>query len=186
MAQPGKLRGLIMKLLLLPYLAVRKLFKLFGISALVEQTEKVYSRLDLWLMGDEKRRKFKRSASATSRGEIVLFERYPLFYPYGDDLKRTVHADKRSPVMPDLLVYLDIDPDSVLQRRKNEDQKLLLNKVKAFRSYRENLQIKDEKLLVLNGKTSIDENVKVILERLNTLLVARSKQPSRYGEWNDN
>ncbi len=173
MAQPGKLRRAVMNSLWLPYLALRKISKQVRWTSTVQRLEGAYRGLNLRLMWQEKRRKLDKAAAAVDAGEFVLFERYPLFYPYGDDMAKTVHAGRSRPEMPDLLIFIDVDPELILKRRLGEDQNVLFEKVQAFRRHREHLDASVE-VLVLKGDAPLDANVTKILTKVDKLLSARA------------
>lgn len=175
MAQPGRLRRVVMKLLWWPYLVLRKGSKLLGYSGGVALLESAYKRLNLRLMWGEKRRRLSQARRAVACGEVALFERYPLFYPYGDDMASSVHDADGVSVLPDLLVFLEVEPELVLQRREGDDKSVLIEKVRAFRQHREQYQLLGAEVLVLRGDASIEQNVAQISDAIDALLAARAK-----------
>ena len=181
MAQPGKLRLVIMKPLRWPYLVLREACKLAGFSAGAVLLESAYKALNLKLMWGEKRRRLSLARRAMAVGEIALFERYPLFFPYGDDMANSVHNVSGVSAMPDLLVYLDAEPEVVIQRREGEDETVLLEKVRAFRQHRERCLSSGVQVLVLKGDASLEHNIAQIAAKVDTLLAARARSQCTSG-----
>jgi|GEM_PF-3321710 len=181
MRQPGRLRGAVMRTLWVPYLLMRKTFKITRWKWAVNHVELLYTGLDAFLMRAEKMRRLASACEASSRGEIVLFERYPLFYPYGDDMQKTVHTDGDTQQRkPDLLVLLDIDENIAFSRRPSDNRNILKSKIAAFRLFKKSLEGLEGEVIVLNAQVPVAVNVEVILEHLSERLSTKM-QAFRFG-----
>src|SRR5690606_32698256 len=154
-----RLRGFVMKALWWPYLILRKVSKLSSLGGAAVCVENAYRQLNLSLMRGEKLKKLRQANATIERGEVALFERYPLFHPFGDDMAETVHSSDDLKQWPDILVLLDVDEGTVAARRDEDDQDVLRSKVAAFREFREAGNIASRRTLVLRGDAPLSENV---------------------------
>ena len=175
MQQPGITRGFIMKSLWPFYLVIRKCCKILRMDESRKVTEYFYSKLNEKLLLREKRAKLHRAKYVKKLGEIVLFERFPLFYPYGDDLPETVHQNTAPLEDVDLLVYIETELQQILHRRKGEDASILTKKFFAFKSSRNAFADEVDKIMVLNGNESLDQNIVKILEKIDMFLSSKAK-----------
>jgi thymidylate kinase len=174
MRQPGWLRGCVMKTLWWPYLILRKICKAFALKAATVYIENSYRQLNLLLMRQEKVQKLGQANINIERGEIVLFERYPLFTPFGDDMEPSVHHSHSARQWPDIMVFLDIDEETAGSRRYEDDQDILISKVEAFRAFRDAGHIASPRTLVLRGDAPISENVSKILKEVDSFLSTKA------------
>ena len=178
--QPGKLRWLVMWGSWLPYMLARKACKIVGLTRAVAALESAYQGLDRRLMRGEKRRRLRSAGKAVERGEIVLFERYPLFHPFGDDMNPSVHLPPIPEAkQPDILVLLDIDPETAFARRANEPRDLLTGKVNAFRHFANQNLRESIAVRVLADGAPVDANVATVLSELVVLLAERAGRTRR-------
>lgn len=175
MQHSDMLRGVVMKALWWPYLLLRKGCKVIGNSFGVRLLESAYNRLDQGFVHNQKRRRLERADRATKAGQIVLFERFPLFYPFGDDSAKGLHGVSVTPNAPDLFVFLDVDPSLLLKRRGVDSADILLRKQREFRAYRCEQQSQNKRLLAMRGDAPLDDNVSEILSALNELLSQRAR-----------
>jgi thymidylate kinase len=179
MKQPGRLRGAIMKSLWLFYLPIRKCFKIAHWRDGVRNIEALYSGLNQLLMHKEKQRRLRRSRKSLEKGEVVLFERFPLFFPYGDDMRRSVHdAADGSRVKPDLLFILNVTEKTACARRAGEDLATIKQKVADFRWFSENPGALSDRLVMLDGEASVQQNVDTVLCHLGRRLAAGARSPA--------
>ena len=113
---------------------------------------------------------------AARTGSVVLFERYPLFHPYGDDMQPTLHPN--GPRCPDILVLLDVAEATAIERRPDDDPETLRNKIQAFRQFA--VQPSNAKqLLVFNESVSLQERVGATLDAVMAVLTERARRTPR-------
>ncbi len=174
--QPGKLRGTVMKGILVPYLALRKACRLLRWNGWVAGLERWYANTDRRLTRGEKLRRVQAAEQAARTGSVVLFERYPLFHPYGDDMQPTLHPN--GPRCPDILVLLDVAEATAIERRPDDDPETLRNKIQAFRQFA--VQPSNSKqLLVFNESVSLQERVGATLDAVMAVLTERARRTPR-------
>jgi len=123
-------RRFLVKGLWFPYLLVRKSFKTLGWRRGQAATESLYKKLDLFLLRRQKMHRLREAELASRYGETVLFERYPLFCPFGDDHQPSLQRGSIS--MPDILVFLEVSESTALARRREDRREVIQAKVKAF------------------------------------------------------
>jgi hypothetical protein len=176
MSQPGRVRGFVMWTLWCPYLVLRKVAKIIRWERAVSRIEALYSGLDSLLMRAEKRRRLVSARKILSQREIVLFERFPLFFPYGDDMADSVHEhDGGNGWGPDLLVLLDVDEATAMSRRPEDDRETLRRKVAAFRRFRDDPGNIGHEVIVLDAGAPVAANAAAVLDRMADRLSARAR-----------
>ena len=176
MRQPGPLRGVVMRSIWFPYLVTRKAFKIVGWRSAVSCIEVLYSCLNSSLMRAEKMRRLASARKAIARGEIALFERFPLFYPHGDDMPDSLHnggtGQERG---PDLLVLLDVAEDVAIARRPDDNHDILRKKIAAFQQFGAAPNLPDTEAIVLDANSPVAASLSAILDRVTSRLSAMAQ-----------
>ena len=153
-----------------PYLVIRKLFKILNLKSAQSSIEGLFTRFNESLVRQEKALRLGTAARAALEGHIVLFERYPLFTPFGDDLTPSLTQE-----MPDLLVMLDVSETTALDRREDDPEEDIKAKVVVFRDTATRLQAEGERVLICSENESVEERVAKIVNAMDDLLVTRAQ-----------
>lgn len=163
--EAGLLRRMILDLSWWPYLLVRKLGKVLSLKGVVAGLERGYKRLDDGLSRREKRQRLQRADKLVENGGIALFERYPLFHPYGDDCVPSLNAPP-----PDMLVSLQTSTVDIIARRPENQPQLLQAKAAAFTAFTEAYHAN---VICLSGNDSVSAWVTELLDSLHSQLLNR-------------
>lgn len=154
-----------------PYLLVRKLFKVAGLRAAQSWFEERYLIFNQKFQRAQKSRRLLAAENASTNGHIVIFERYPLFTPFGDDLTPPIRQKSQ---MPDLLVMLDVSEATALARRGDDPAEVIKAKVLTFHNETRRLQSQGANMMVCAEGESVEDRVERIVLALNDLLVQRA------------
>jgi hypothetical protein len=110
-------------------------------------------------------------------GELVLFERYPLFFPHGDDTPNTIFSDEPGlRRQPGLLIMLDVSEQSAMSRRPYDDHDVLKRKIAAFRRFTTDGVEGTSEVVILDADTCVATNVAMVLERLGERLADEARR----------
>ena len=138
----------LLRLTIFPCVALlRRALELLNLPHLSKNLRRSYYALEQRLILAEKQSRYRAAKKAQTRGELVLFERFPLFDGYGDAAPDRTHDGQplESPLQiqyakfnrPDVLIALSVSEELAL-KRKNDSAHIsseLANKVKAFEQY---------------------------------------------------
>lgn len=185
--QPGRIRALYLRLFWYPYLVVRKIFKVLSMTSVVRSVENLFYGWNLRLMKYEKVRNLIYAEKCLSKGGLVIFERYPLFVKYGDDmLDSVIDYKSESYQAPDILVFIDAEVETVLQRRAGEDSSVISEKARVFRAYFNDWSLPGSELVTVKAESPVDKNLSDVLKCISNRLADLSlhyydSDQQRYG-----
>ena len=150
------------------YLVSRKFFKIVGNKKGLQFVERIYIKLDAHMMDRDKRTRLRLGGNYASRGGVTIYERFPLFSPYGDgfmgDYQITTEHE------PALVVLIAVSAEVAEQRRPGDPKERLEAKVRAFNDFGGMEGSYKGKILHLDGTKPTLQSVGLILQHLNTLI----------------
>lgn len=117
-----------------------------------------YYDLEDRLIYTEKVSRYKRAKKALARGEIVLFERFPVFPGYGDGIPQGKEKDSTMKQsferfdLPDLLFALQIDASTAQARKIEHTASIIEEKVRAFDNFYSSM-LGNPNFILLNSAT---------------------------------
>lgn len=121
----------------------------------------------------QKLRRLRTAGIDSCQGKTVLFERYPLFYPFGDDHQPSLHNGAIS--LPDVLVLLEISESTALLRRAKDRADVISAKVRAFSEVVADLKSCGTRVLVCAESDSVETRVITIVDALDEVFSERAR-----------
>jgi hypothetical protein len=171
----GPSRWLFNQLAWFPYLVVRKGLQILTLRQAAGFIERLYFGFDNFLMSREKRCRFRAGQVAMARGEVVLFERFPVFEGAGDggyvggcfeEAARRAYGDIGS---PHALFVFSVAAAEAERRKPDHKPEVIRAKVFEFdRFIAANKQ--DSSVVPLDGNAPLDENLDRVLAHISAEL----------------
>jgi hypothetical protein len=171
----GFLRSSVRTITMPMYLATRKFFRILGNKKCAEFVESIYTNLDDRMMDRDKRTRLRAGSNYAKIGGLTIYERFPLFSPYGDGFVGNYEIDTE--YQPDLVILISVGMEIARKRRPTDLRKRLEAKIEAFDQFGSVEGPCKHKLLHLNGAKPMLENVKCVLQQLNDLICQKAENP---------
>ena len=157
------------RIFILPFVSVFKhLIRLFDADK-AERLKQYYYDFEESLIIDEKLKRYKKGLKAKSEGQLVLFERFPIFPGFGDGPPPSADQkliSKYQPFeLPDMLFVLNLNPQVAIERKPDHSAEIIRSKVSAFNSYIDQ-NVDNIKIHALNAEEDLDLLVQQIVEAI--------------------
>lgn len=159
------------------FLATRKAFKILGNQNCAEFVERIFTDLDGRMTDRDKRTRLRAGSNYAKGGGLTIYERFPLFSPYGDGFVGNYQIDTEQ--KPDLVVLISVNAEIARERRPTDLKKRLEAKIEAFDQFGSAERPCKEKLLHIDGAKPMSENVKEVLLQLNDLICQKAENAKK-------
>ncbi|MCP4408669.1 MAG: hypothetical protein GY807_13060 [Gammaproteobacteria bacterium] len=148
-----------------------------GSHDLAHRVQRFYYSLEERLIVAEKIPRYRRGQGLRAGGGIVLYERFPLFPGYGDrgddlgmeKLENYLEQKYRLFETPDLMVCLDVQPETAAARKPDHPETMVRDKATVFSAYFSSRSVQPDTLL-LNAEESVDKLSGKVCERIAGVL----------------
>ncbi len=159
------------------YLLVRKFFKITGNRSAANLADNFYSKIDGFMMDRDKRQRLKMGRRNEQGGGITIYDRFPLFSPYGDGLSGESGIGEEDE--PDIIVLIEVSPSVAKERRPYDSKERLMQKVKAFNHFGSEKGTYMEKIFRLDANNTTESNVSLVLQHLNNVIFAKNEKANQ-------
>ena len=159
------------------YLIVRKFFKIIGNRSAANFTDNFYTKIDGYMMDRDKRKRLKMGQNNVQEGGITIYDRFPLFSPYGDGLSVGRRIGKS--YEPDIIALIEVSSSVAKERRPYDSKERLIQKVTAFNDFGSEKGPYREKILRLDANNTTESNVYLILQHLNNVIFMNDEQANQ-------
>ena len=167
-------RKLFVAIFYMPYLFIRKFFKMINFQPGVRRMEQLNFGTEYYMIAGEKNRRYQNAMNEIKRGSIILFERFPLFPGAGDgsSVGERAYFEKYERKhfgqikAPDLIFVLQVDAETAVKRKPDHHPDVIREKTSLFEEFIQRNK-NNSKVMVLDANSPTDQILETALDRIN-------------------